>query len=215
MLTLRQLIAKTPSPVRIRAQQCGHQLDEEMEFHPQRAKGKNPYLAQVYTSHCLDGDKQVSIRFASGVTDKNSLVWVSCTCPYWLFYCEYAVARTGSTDILYCNGEPPYIRNPKRVPYLCKHLYSVASRIQPGKKRKASMSDIDQDALDDAVHLALLLLSRAPVERRAMEQDLADAAPLHVIGRVLDILGLQGFIKERGTVLEATTKGLEYLVSLG
>lgn len=210
-------MAKTPSEVRIRAQQCGHELNSEEEFHPQRARGKEPYLSQVYTAACLDGTKKVTIRFASGVTDKNSLVWVSCTCPYFLFYVEYALARVGSSSIIYCNGEPPYIRNPSRTPYLCKHLYSVASRIQPGKKRKASveMSDIDQQALEDAVHLALLLLSRAPVERRAMELDLADAAPLHVIGRVLDLLGLHGFIKERGTVLEATTKGLEYLVTLG
>lgn len=215
MITLRELMSRTPKDVRIRAQMCGHELNSEEEFKPERARGKNPYLSQIYTCACLDGTKKVTVRFAAGVADKNSPVWVSCSCPYYLYYCEVAVSRVGSSSVLYSNGAIPHVRNPRMIPYLCKHLFSVASHLRPGKKRKASMSDIDTAALDDAVHLALLLLSRAPVERRAMEQDLAAAAPLHTIGRVIDLLGLQGFIKERGTRLEVTTKGLEYLVSLG
>lgn len=199
---------------------CGSSLESEREMKPERARGRGNYLEQIYKSSCLDGEKTIIIRYASGIADKNALVWVSCDCGFFKFVSEWALANVGSSSILHCNGNPPYVKNPRYIGMACKHIYHAASHLRPSKKRKASLSgpdetDIDTAALDDAVHLALLLLSRAPVERRAMEQDLAAVAPLHVISDVLDLLGRHGMVTTRGTLLVATVKGLEYLVSLG
>jgi hypothetical protein len=55
---------------------------------------------------------------------------VSCECPYFLFNCEYALAKAGNAVITYSNGRPSYITNKaqfgKFLPYLCKHLYRAA-----------------------------------------------------------------------------------------
>lgn len=51
---------------------------------------------------------------------------VSHNCPYWLYFCEVAVAATGSTSVIYSNGAAPKIRNPSGRAYLCKHLYLVS-----------------------------------------------------------------------------------------
>jgi hypothetical protein len=50
--------------------------------------------------------------------------WVKCSCPYFKFYVEYALAMAGSSEIDYSNGKPPHIKNPGKppIPYLCKHL---------------------------------------------------------------------------------------------
>jgi hypothetical protein len=59
---------------------------------------------------------------ADGKRGPANKVWVTCSCEYWLYYCEVAVDAKGSTSILKSNGEMPKIRNPGMVPHLCKHL---------------------------------------------------------------------------------------------
>ena len=61
-------------------------------------------------------------------------LWLSCSCEYWLFYCEYAHAKIGSSDIIFSNGEPSVVTNPKAVPWLCKHTIRVLSRDSTVKK---------------------------------------------------------------------------------
>lgn len=53
-------------------------------------------------------------------------VWVKCSCPYFLFNCEYALAKHGSSEIDYSNGKPPVVTNPRMIPMLCKHLFKGA-----------------------------------------------------------------------------------------
>jgi hypothetical protein len=62
-------------------------------------------------------------------------VWVTCGCPYWHYFCQYAVAKIGSTTFVQFQGDhqsdsmkPPMIRNRNITPYLCKHLYSAAPK---------------------------------------------------------------------------------------
>jgi len=52
----------------------------------------------------------------------DSPVWVSCSCPYFMFVCEWALAYHGSSDVLYGNGDPPVEKNPRYAPVVCKHL---------------------------------------------------------------------------------------------
>jgi hypothetical protein len=60
-------------------------------------------------------------KLSSGVVVHN--------CPYFMFNNEYALNKVGSSSIKYCNGEPPKKTNPKNIPYLCKHLYSIAPKV--------------------------------------------------------------------------------------
>lgn len=53
-------------------------------------------------------------------------VFVKCSCPWFLFHCEVALARVGSSEVDYSNGKKPYITNPKMTPMLCKHLFAAA-----------------------------------------------------------------------------------------
>lgn len=52
--------------------------------------------------------------------------FVKCSCPFFLFNVEVALARVGSSEIDYSNGKKPYITNPRMTPFLCKHLFSAA-----------------------------------------------------------------------------------------
>jgi hypothetical protein len=60
----------------------------------------------------------------------DSPCFVSCECPYFLFNCEYALTKSGNSEIHYSNGRPSYITNKakfgKFLPFLCKHLYRAA-----------------------------------------------------------------------------------------
>jgi hypothetical protein len=56
------------------------------------------------------------------IPGQDSQVWVSCTCPFHLFNTEYALTHHESSDILYSNGKPANIRNPRNVGFVCKHV---------------------------------------------------------------------------------------------
>jgi len=58
--------------------------------------------------------------------DFDHPAWVQCSCPFFLFNCEYALAKHGSSEIKYSNGKPPHITNPKQIPMVCKHLVQAA-----------------------------------------------------------------------------------------
>lgn len=131
MLTLSQLAKNTPRPVKGRAKICAHQLVKEHQ-----TKGQLKYLEHQYKVQCTDGPWKTTIRFYPGENEvwpsanQASTVWVSCSCPYWLFYCEVATARTGSSSVIYSNGDLPIVRNPTMVPYLCKHLVTATKYLR-------------------------------------------------------------------------------------
>lgn len=77
-----------------------------------------------------NGPRRVTIK-AYGDPRKNIFqrsTWVHCSCPWFLFYCEYALAKRGSSDIINSNGKPPNITNPKQWPYICKHVIAITAR---------------------------------------------------------------------------------------
>lgn len=142
------LIRNTPRTIARRAAWIGANLlrrqvakDEEgsviiYQFQTQTHKKRTgPYLCEV---HAYTGEER---------PDPRDLVWVSCTCSYWLFYCEVAVFNFGrmmsgpsTTNIQFSNGAPPKVRNPMGVPMICKHLYRcfqiVLSTQAPGQNVK-------------------------------------------------------------------------------
>lgn len=60
-----------------------------------------------------------------GLTSK---VWASCSCPYFLFHCEVALQKSGSSDINFSNGKLPKITNPRLVRHCCKHIAACLQR---------------------------------------------------------------------------------------
>ena len=62
--------------------------------------------------------------FQRGFTPQKR-TWVHCSCPFFLFTCEVALARRGSSAVVNSNGKPPRKRNPRMVPLMCKHLAAV------------------------------------------------------------------------------------------
>ena len=63
--------------------------------------------------------------------DKKANVHVACSCPDNLYRWEYANTKSGASEIEYCNGDFPSIRNPSLRPSLCKHLYALAQSLAP------------------------------------------------------------------------------------
>lgn len=56
-------------------------------------------------------------------------VSVSCSCDYFLYTCEYALAKKGASHIRYSNGQPPVVKNPQEKPIICKHLVRLMQEI--------------------------------------------------------------------------------------
>lgn len=69
--------------------------------------------------------------------DLNTDCWVQCSCPYFLYFCEYAVQKTGSTEIKYSNGKRPRVTNKNAVPIICKHLVAGAAHVVPAIQKWA------------------------------------------------------------------------------
>jgi len=56
------------------------------------------------------------------LTGMNQDVMVWCDCPNFLYDNEYVLWKANASRIVNSNGNPPIIRNPRRVKKLCKHL---------------------------------------------------------------------------------------------
>lgn len=139
-LTLRQLARLTPRNIQENAGPCRPRplevvmgsnaigVFKKVRFTTTCIQDPHIQTVQLFTGNPRPIEKREEL-LGHLPTDNslwNSPVWVSCDCEYWMFTCEFAVARYGSTAILYCNGEPPVMTNPKMMPRLCKHLFHVA-----------------------------------------------------------------------------------------
>ncbi len=131
-LSVKKLLQNTPRIVKARTRVCSIRTIGQGKIKNVRKYGKVYELR--YVERCLDGERKITIRYVGNLKPginkrdqedpqphRDTPVWVSCTCPWFKFVCEYALAKVGSSDIKYCNGDPPVIRNPKQVPILCKH----------------------------------------------------------------------------------------------
>lgn len=75
-------------------------------------------------------------------------IWASCTCEWWLYHCEVAVERKGSTGVIHSNGELPKVTNPRMIPSICKHiaasLLKGALKVKPTTERKAQLPKLSK-----------------------------------------------------------------------
>jgi hypothetical protein len=142
MKTLRELMNFTPADVRSRAKKTSASVIGVSRISKKQREGlafivrckaiteKTYYDVKLeifpdpkgFTAHEKTGQTAIVYKMPRD-SDPS---WVQCSCPYFLFNCEYACAKHESSEIKYSNGKPPYITNPRQIPYLCKHLYKAA-----------------------------------------------------------------------------------------
>jgi hypothetical protein len=70
----------------------------------------------------------------------DSKLWVHCRCPYFLFYCEQALTRIKASSIYECEvdkrvTDPRRQRNPRLIPYACKHIYAAITGLLHSERR--------------------------------------------------------------------------------
>lgn len=90
-----------------------------------------------YRTRCQDGWRKTAVRFY-GPLNSNTRVWCWCSCPYFKYHCEVALASKGSSSVVQSNGQRPRFTNPKLQPRVCKHVFLVFAlalrKRKPGEK---------------------------------------------------------------------------------
>jgi len=136
MLTIQDLLVNTPPQVRQKSKKVRAEISSVKKV---QSKDKS-YLEFTLKGKAIT-DKvyyNLTIRIfttrrgkSGDVAEYNSVgkfspVWVRCTCPYFQFFVEWVLAQTENTDLRkITDNKPPNIRNPDRIPYVCKHLFKA------------------------------------------------------------------------------------------
>lgn len=99
--------------------------------------------------------KKKDMKKGSGVTPMNTESLVFCTCPAFLFWgSKYWSTQDGYNIKVHVENRPPYIRDPHKERYICKHVIR-ASRYMRKKgfsylnKRFMKKSSFDASLDDD------------------------------------------------------------------
>ena len=133
MLTVEQLLQLTPHSVRRRATSPHFEVHHDAPHED----GRNKFHAIVANVRLYNPDASHdayeaaiknygSKKKPTDLTLKaDSRVWVHCECPYFTYYLEYVLEKSGSTDRRHAWNSPPDVRNPRHVPYVCKHLFAL------------------------------------------------------------------------------------------
>ena len=109
-----QLASSTPSGIISRASQ--------VQVHPEGKEHIESIDQHAFTFQTWTGGK----AYVSWVcVDENEDVHVSCSCAYFLYNLEVALASAGASVIFFSNGAHPVKRNPSMQRHLCKHLYRL------------------------------------------------------------------------------------------
>lgn len=134
MFTLSQVLEATPAKTKGRARdQCFAQsyapprrqevlrsLTKSGGYIVEDESGK--YREFKFRTKCTDGWRKVAIRFY-GPLNPSTRVWCWCSCPYFKYHCEVALAHRGSSAVVQSDGQRPRFTNPKMEPRVCKHVY--------------------------------------------------------------------------------------------
>jgi hypothetical protein len=122
------------------------------------ADEKGPHKYCTCNAKALDGIRTVTMRLygkmdEDGTMSPNNPVWVHCSCPYFKYYLEVALAARGSASILSSNGRYPKIRNPGMKPFLCKHAFLAGPILAAAKAKRRKITQIDDMDLEQLVKL--------------------------------------------------------------
>lgn len=122
---------------------------------------------------CWAGQPQPGLRsteMTPGRPGPQSPLWVSCSCNYFRYVCEWALARYGSADIIYSNGQPARFTNPRGIGTLCKHLYaSIPVAISSWSQQAPEERSVEDPAVQEVPQAPRM----APKNTPPPEEDLA------------------------------------------
>lgn len=108
--------------------------------------GSGKYREFKYQIKCTDGWRKVATRFY-GPIKSTTKVWCWCSCPYFKYHCEVALASKGSSAVVQSNGQRPRFTNPQMKPRVCKHVYLLfALAVRSDMKRQQAEKQKVQDA---------------------------------------------------------------------
>ena len=74
--------------------------------------------------------------------------WVHCSCEWFTFFCEYALAKRRSSDIINSNGQAPKEKNPRMWPYICKHIIATTDKLTSIKFKTPRVQLPSEDELE-------------------------------------------------------------------
>lgn len=118
MLTIQQMMSVTSSDIRRSSRKCS--ILKFKGYLDVDDKGEELKIAEFYVKG--ETGRYKTYIVLKGPVKTTTKAWVSCNCPFFLYHCEVALAKRGSSSILYSNGKLPVEKNPRLIPYLCKHL---------------------------------------------------------------------------------------------
>jgi hypothetical protein len=175
-LTLQQLLRGTAKPIVQRGQgQCrllSKQYGPGSRQGFQRSRPRYPtwYNEMRVVTACTTGRRYSYVRFY-GPPAPGSPAWVWCSCEHFAYHVEYVLAQYGCSTVspglenrgVVIVNEPPRIRNPNNLPFLCKHLILAAGEaLKQTRDYAAEQAKQEQKTATTASQLPV----RAPVPRQ-------------------------------------------------
>ena len=102
-MTVKQILGNTPSDVKDRAKAV--KINKSASGLSRKGNAQIIFDTESHTptTKRRPAKHRTIIRLLNRQYRK---LWVSCSCEYWKFYCEYAMAQFRATDIIHGNGEP-------------------------------------------------------------------------------------------------------------
>lgn len=154
MLYLSQMMRLTPANIRRNAARV--KISKVKAYLDADEHGPHKYC--TCNARALDGIRSVTIRLYGDIPEDgamkiNNPAWVHCSCPYFKYYLEVALAARRSSSVLTSNGKFPKIRNPGMKPYACKHIFAAAPILAAAPAKRRKVTQIDNMELDKLARL--------------------------------------------------------------
>lgn len=125
-LTAKQILKATPTYIKYNG---GFVTPTKIKFDPQT----KTYICETVTKVLGEPERKhkQSIQVVKGekLSDRGAFIKISCDCDFHCYTCEVALNRWGASDIVYSNGEHPFVTNPRLVPSTCKHGFVLLSKL--------------------------------------------------------------------------------------
>ena len=133
--TLNQLMKRTPMKIQYNSDDTRIKMAKKII---DKDTKQPAVIAVIYSTHDHEGNILKSPRdhrcFIMGLEGQGkpineSRVKMSCDCEHFMFVCEVALKKKGNADIIFSNGKPARVKNPRHIPQLCKHLYRLSESL--------------------------------------------------------------------------------------
>jgi hypothetical protein len=147
----------------------------------------------AYKTGCSKSTYLTSIGFVDYTKNLQSSVFVSCSCDYFKYNYEYAMATRGASDHIYAWRQPPVEKNPSMLPGCCKHVLAILDDAlrrtrqfaKLDKNKDLDIDDTDIDSIpDDRPRRPGPELNRLPNQRSDNPADNPSDAPKSPVPQV-------------------------------